>query len=167
MPRAFLKGIISFGLVAIPVKMYVGMDSKTLNFHLLHKKCLTRPRQVLYCETDDEYFGVKETVRGYEVAKEQYVVLNEGDFEQEKLTGKVFVDYSQNVRGKTLASVYSPRPTPDATISTPLRLEELGKVLYPTDFTLITLPERLKETGNLWAGILSAKQDLNRISRIK
>ena len=64
MPRAFWKGVISFGLVAIPVKMYVGTESKTLSFHLLHKKCLTRPKQVLHCETDDEYFGIKETVRG-------------------------------------------------------------------------------------------------------
>ena len=76
MPKAFWKGVISFGLVAIPVKMYLGTDSKTLSFHLLHKKCLTRPKQVLYCETDDEYFGIKETVRGYEVSKDQYVVLD-------------------------------------------------------------------------------------------
>ena len=64
MPRAFWKGVISFGLVAIPVKMYVGAESKTLSFHLLHKKCLTRPKQVLHCETDNEYFGIKDTVRG-------------------------------------------------------------------------------------------------------
>ncbi|MDP3879234.1 MAG: Ku protein [Dehalococcoidales bacterium] len=82
MPRAFWKGAISFGLVAIPVKMYVGTESKPLSFHLLHKKCLTRPKQVLHCETDDEYFGVKETVRGYEVAKEQYVVMDDSDFEK-------------------------------------------------------------------------------------
>ena len=82
MPRAFWKGVISFGLVAIPVKMYVGTESKSISFHLLHKKCLTRPRQVLHCETDDEYFSIKDTVRGYEVAKEQYVVLSDADFEK-------------------------------------------------------------------------------------
>src|SRR3989337_4136627 len=82
MPRAFWKGVISFGLVAIPVKMYLGTESKTLSFHLLHKKCLTRPKQVLHCEIDNEYFGTKETVRGYEIAKEQYVVLDDSDFER-------------------------------------------------------------------------------------
>ena len=81
MPRAFWKGVISFGLVAIPVKMYVGAESKTISFHLLHKKCLTRPKQVLHCETDNEYFNIKDTVRGYEVAKDQYVVLDDTDFE--------------------------------------------------------------------------------------
>lgn len=85
------------------------------------------------------------------------------EWSQEKRKGKVFIDYGQNVRGKTLASVYSPRPAQDAAISTPLRWEELGKV-YPTDFTLMTLPRRLKETGDLWSGILSAKQDLNKLS---
>lgn len=80
MPRPFWKGIISFGLVAIPVKMYVATESKTLSFHLLHKKCLTRPKQILFCESDNEYFNIKETVRGYEVAKNQYVVLTESDF---------------------------------------------------------------------------------------
>ncbi len=88
------------------------------------------------------------------------------EWAQEKRKGKVFVDYGQNVRGKTLASIYSPRPTPDAAVSTPLRWEELGKV-YPTEFTLMTLPGRVEETGDLWAGILSAKQDLNKLSGVK
>jgi len=81
MARAFWKGVISFGLVVIPVKMYVGTESKALSFHLLHKKCLTRPKQVLHCEKDNEYFGIKDTVRGYEVSKDQYVVLTDADFE--------------------------------------------------------------------------------------
>jgi bifunctional non-homologous end joining protein LigD len=85
---------------------------------------------------------------------------------QEKRKGKIFIDYGQNVRGKTVACAYSPRPSPEAAVSTPLRWEELGKV-YPTDFTMMTLPDRLKKTGDLWAGILSAKQDLSKLSGTK
>jgi len=81
------------------------------------------------------------------------------DWAVENRTGKVFLDYSQNVRGKTLASAYSPRPTPEATVSTPLRWEELGKI-YPTDFSFLTLPDRVRGTGDLWADILAAKRDL-------
>jgi len=44
MPTSFWKGVISFGMVAIPVKMSVAIESKTLAFHYLHKKCLTRPK---------------------------------------------------------------------------------------------------------------------------
>ncbi|MBI1886202.1 MAG: DNA ligase D [Chloroflexi bacterium] len=76
-----------------------------------------------------------------------------------KRIGKVFLDHNQNARGKTLASVYSPRPAPEATVSMPLRWDELEKV-YPADFTIVNAPERLAEVGDLWAGILDAKQDL-------
>jgi bifunctional non-homologous end joining protein LigD len=84
------------------------------------------------------------------------------EWTQKKRAGKVFVDHGQNVRGKTLASVYSPRPDSEASVSTPLRWEELGKV-YPTDFSLLTLPDRLKETGDLWANILSVKRNLKEL----
>lgn len=80
MAKAFWKGAISFGMVSIPVKMYVAAESHAISFHLLHKKCLTRPKQVLRCEKDDEYFNVKDTVRGYEYGKGRYVVLDESDF---------------------------------------------------------------------------------------
>ncbi len=77
----------------------------------------------------------------------------------EKRTGKVFIDYAQNVRGKTLASIYSPRPAPGAPVSFPLRWEELGSV-YPGDFTMLTVPGLLAERGDLWKDILGAKRDL-------
>ncbi len=101
-----------------------------------------------------------ETIGKYLVQKHPDEITTE--WAQEKRKGKIFIDYGQNVRGKTLASVYSPRPSPDAGVSTPLRWEELGKV-YPTDFTMTTVPDRLKKTGDLWADILSAKQDLNKV----
>lgn len=82
MARAFWKGVISFGMVAIPVRMHVATETKAVSFHLLHQKCLTKARQVLYCPTDDEYFPQKETVRGYEVSKDQYVVFTEEDFDK-------------------------------------------------------------------------------------
>jgi bifunctional non-homologous end joining protein LigD len=80
----------------------------------------------------------------------------------EKRRGKVFIDYNQNVRGKTLAAAYSPRPTPEATVSAPLHWHELGKV-YPTDFSIQTFPERLKNTGDLWSGILGIKRDVKEL----
>jgi DNA end-binding protein Ku len=106
MPKAFWKGVISFGLVAIPVKMYVGTESKTLSFHLLHKKCLTRPRQVLHCDTDEEYFGIKDTVRGYEVAKDQYVVLDDKDFEKVPLRTSHAIEILGFVEAKEINPIY-------------------------------------------------------------
>ncbi|MBI2908507.1 MAG: DNA ligase D [Chloroflexi bacterium] len=83
----------------------------------------------------------------------------------EKRTGKVFFDHNQNVRGRTLASLYSPRPTPLATVSMPLRWDELGRT-YPTDFTILNAPRRLAATGDLWAGILNARGDLSSLLKL-
>ncbi|MEX0799789.1 MAG: non-homologous end-joining DNA ligase [Dehalococcoidia bacterium] len=77
----------------------------------------------------------------------------------EKRTGKVFLDHNQNVRGKTLASIYSARPLPEAAVSMPLRWDELDGA-YPTDFTILSAPTRLVKAGDLWSGILDAKHDL-------
>jgi DNA end-binding protein Ku len=106
MPRAFWKGVISFGLVAIPVKMYVGTESKALSFHLLHKKCLTRPKQVLHCETDDEYFSIKDTIRGYERTKGQYVVIEDGDFEKVPIKTSHSIDILGFVEAKEIDPIY-------------------------------------------------------------
>ena len=84
------------------------------------------------------------------------------DWAVEKRAGKVFLDYNQNVRGKTLASIYSPRPSPQASVSVPLKWEELGKV-YPTDFTILNVPKRLAAVGDLWSDILEKKVDLDKL----
>ena len=79
-----------------------------------------------------------------------------------KRAGKIFLDYNQNVRGKNMASIYSLRPLPGAPASTPVRWDELAGV-YPTDFTIDTVPDRVAEIGDLWSGIFDAKHDLQRL----
>jgi bifunctional non-homologous end joining protein LigD len=74
-------------------------------------------------------------------------------------TGTVFFDYNQNVRGKSLAAAYSVRRHPAATVSTPVTWDELPHI-YPTDFTVHTVPDRLASTGDPWADILDARHDL-------
>jgi bifunctional non-homologous end joining protein LigD len=81
------------------------------------------------------------------------------DWAVKKRTGKIFMDYNQNSRGKTLSSIYSPRALPHAPVSMPVSWEELKKIT-PTDFTLTTVPEILKKHGDPWAKILEAKNDL-------
>jgi DNA end-binding protein Ku len=106
MPRAFWNGVISFGLVAIPVKMQVATETKMLSFHLLHKKCLTRPKQVLHCDTDNEYFSIRETVRGYEIAKDTYVVLNDSDFDKVPVKTSHAIDIVGFVEAKEIDPIY-------------------------------------------------------------
>ena len=76
-----------------------------------------------------------------------------------KRTGKIFIDYNMNVRGKTLNVAYSPRGVPGAPISMPLTWEEL-EAAEPMHFTLRNVLDRLEKAGDRWHDVLSAKQSL-------
>jgi DNA end-binding protein Ku len=106
MAKVFWKGVISFGMVVIPVKMYVATEPRTLNFHLLHKKCLTRPKQVLHCDKDEEYFAMSDTVRGYEYAKDQFIVLDENDFKKVPVKTAHSINILGFVEARDIDSIY-------------------------------------------------------------
>jgi bifunctional non-homologous end joining protein LigD len=82
----------------------------------------------------------------------------------EKRAGKVYLDYLQNGRGKTMAFQYGLRPLPGAPVSTPLSWEEVeeGKI-RPGQFTMDTIFQRLKSVGDIYAGILNTRQSLDEI----
>jgi bifunctional non-homologous end joining protein LigD len=68
--------------------------------------------------------------------------------------GRVLVDYNQNAWGQTLASVYSVRPRPGATVSTPVSRDELENGVRLEDFTLFNVTGRVAEHGDLWRDLL-------------
>jgi bifunctional non-homologous end joining protein LigD len=76
-------------------------------------------------------------------------------------TGKIFMDYNMNVRGKTLNVAYSPRGALGAPVSMPLTWEELAGA-HPLDFRITNVPQRLAETGDRWRDALTRKQSLER-----
>jgi bifunctional non-homologous end joining protein LigD len=76
-----------------------------------------------------------------------------------KRTGKIFMDYNMNVRGKTLNVAYSPRGEPGAPVSMPLTWEELAGA-HPLDFRITNAPQRLAQTGDRWRDALERKQSL-------
>jgi bifunctional non-homologous end joining protein LigD len=79
-----------------------------------------------------------------------------------KRKGKIFFDYNQNSRGKTIASVYSVRPTLSATVSMPVSWNKLDDI-SPTDFTIKTVPNLTRGKRDEWQGVLKNKQDLGKI----
>lgn len=79
-----------------------------------------------------------------------------------KRKGKIFFDYNQNARGKTIASVYSLRPTLNATVSMPIEWKKLDSS-FPTDFTISSAPEIIRKNDDYWQNVLSNKQDLRKI----
>jgi bifunctional non-homologous end joining protein LigD len=80
---------------------------------------------------------------------------------------RIYVDYLQNIQGKTLASAYSPRANEFAGVSTPLTWDEVESGVRPQDFTLTNFEARLKAAGDLWAALRKAKPaDLRAVTKI-
>jgi bifunctional non-homologous end joining protein LigD len=71
--------------------------------------------------------------------------------------GRVLVDYNQNRWGSTLASIYSVRPRPDASVSTPVTWSEVERGIRIEDFTILNVPARVARIGDLWKPLLRAR----------
>ena len=74
--------------------------------------------------------------------------------------GKVYVDYLQNIQGKTVCSTYSVRPRPGAPVSTPITWEEMRET-KPGDFNITTVPPRLNRRGDIFAGVNTTRQKID------
>jgi len=79
--RPIASGIVSFGLVAVPVKLYPATRSKSLSFNMLHKKDRARLKQQYVCSACGDVVERDDTVRGYEYAKGEYAVLSEDELQ--------------------------------------------------------------------------------------
>jgi DNA ligase D len=74
---------------------------------------------------------------------------------------RIFIDYNQNARDRTFAAAYSVRPTPIATVSTPLTWSELAAAATPDDYTMATVPGLLAQRGDPMAGLDSVAQSID------
>jgi len=81
-PRAISSGTISFGLVSIPVKVYTATSPQSVRFNMLHGTCGSRIKQQLYCPVDDEVIDRRDTVKGFEYAKNQYVQFTDEELKK-------------------------------------------------------------------------------------
>ena len=89
---------------------------------------------------------------GVDLAKESDIVVSE--FKDTKKPGKVFADYLQNSPMRTMVVPYSLRPTPQATVSTPLEWSEVKKGINPSDYTIFSV---VKRNVNPWKDIFEKK----------
>ncbi len=90
--RSIANATISFGLVSVPVNLYSSAESKVnISFNMLHKKCGSRLKQQYICTKDQEIVTRDDTVKGYEFAKDQYVILTAEELKalDEKATGAI------------------------------------------------------------------------------
>jgi DNA end-binding protein Ku len=82
MPATVWKGLISFGLVSFPVRLFSAARADGVHFNMLHKKDLSRVREVLYCAEEDKPIERSEIVKGYEIDKGKYVVIEDEELKK-------------------------------------------------------------------------------------
>ena len=83
MARSMWKGAIQFGLVTIPVKLYTATESDyAIRFNMLHETDLSRIQMKVWCPEDEKVISRGDTVKGYEYAPDQYVVITDEDLEK-------------------------------------------------------------------------------------
>jgi DNA end-binding protein Ku len=82
MARSMWKGAIQFGLVTIPVKLYLATESKGISFNMLHKEDLSRIQMKIWCPVEDEPISRSDTVKGYEHSPGEYVLVTDEDLER-------------------------------------------------------------------------------------
>jgi bifunctional non-homologous end joining protein LigD len=85
------------------------------------------------------------------IAKHEPTLMTSEYRKEKRPPGRVLVDYNQNRWGATLASVYSVRPTPVASVSAPVTWEEIERGIEIEDFRIDNMPERIETVGDLWA----------------
>src|SRR6478736_2792400 len=106
------KGAIQFGLVTIPIKLYLATESKGISFNMLHKDDLSRIQMKIFCPVEDEVISRSDTVKGYEYAPGQYVVITDEDLERVPLkTDRSRSSSSRRPNAMTPQSASSRAPT--------------------------------------------------------
>src|SRR5947209_2207056 len=78
-PRPIWKGVITFGMVSIPVRLFGATEDKDIRFHLLHRPDHGRIKFKRWCSIDDHEVPSEELVRAFEITKEHYVELTDED----------------------------------------------------------------------------------------
>ena len=141
------------------------------------KEVLDEAGAVAYCKTSGAtglhiYVPLKaqysyEDVRGFservaQITEQRLPKTTTTERSLSKRGGRIYLDYLQNKKGQTLASVYSARPKPGATVSTPLLWKEVKHGLHPSQFNIFNIEKRLNKTGDLFTGVLKEKINLKK-----
>ena len=89
--RPTWKGFLKLSLVNIPIRMYPAARSQALSFNQIHKLCNSRIKYDKRCPSCDRSVSSDEILKGYQYAKEQYIIMDEEDFTKVGLRGFVWV----------------------------------------------------------------------------
>ncbi len=106
MARSIWKGIVSFGLVSIPVRLFSATEDKDVSFHLLHQPDHSRIRFKRFCSSEDVEVEQDDLVRAYEVGPDHYVEITDEDLEQLPLPARHIIELSAFVKLDEIDPIY-------------------------------------------------------------
>ena len=106
MPRAIWKGVISFGMVSIPIRLFPATESKDIGFRQLRRDTNTRVRMLRWDPVEEQEVPYDEIVKGYEYAKDRYVVLDDEDLEKLPLPTKHTIELTAFVEEAEIDPVH-------------------------------------------------------------
>jgi DNA end-binding protein Ku len=108
--RPIWTGSISFGLVNIPVKLHTAVREHRINFHMLHDQDKVRLRRKLVCPADDKEIHPEHIVKGYEIAKDQYVIVHQDELKSCAPKASKTIEITDFVELTEIDPVYFDRP---------------------------------------------------------
>lgn len=109
MPRPIWKGAITFGLVSIPIQLEMAVHDKTINFHMMSDDGTCRLRRKLYCPDTGKEFDFSQTARGVEIAKGEYVLLDENEIKRLKPERGHTIEITQFINQDEIDPIYFDR----------------------------------------------------------
>lgn len=104
--RSIWTGVVTFGMVSIPVKMYPATSSKDIAFNELHSTCHSRLKRLRWCPVCQREVAGDEVIKGYQYTKDQYVEMTDEDFEKVPLPSKKTIEVGKFVKGEDIDPVY-------------------------------------------------------------
>ncbi len=105
-PRSIWSGVITFGMVSIPVRLFPATQEKDISFHLLHAEDHSRIKFKRFCSTEDREVPNEELVRAFEVSKDRYVEISDEDLEKLPLPSKHTIELSAFVDVEEIDPIY-------------------------------------------------------------
>ncbi len=135
MPATVWKGYLTFGLVSFPIRLFAAARPQPIHFHLLHKKDLSRIKEVMFCAKEDKPLDRSEIVKGYEYEKNRYVVVEPEELEKMAPPTATVMEILQFVRMSEVDPVFletSYYVAPEQAVSRPysLLLEAMKETEY-------------------------------------
>jgi DNA end-binding protein Ku len=105
-PRSIWKGVITFGMVSIPVRLFPATQDKDVSFHLLHQPDHSRVKFKRFCAAEDVEVSQEELVKAYEIRKDEYVEITDEDLEQLPLPARHTIELSAFVNASEIDPIY-------------------------------------------------------------